>query len=98
MDEIDENPSRLGEEQGVLSATSELYEYLALSKVRQNNPGGIAFDVLVWYWVHSCRYLNVARMARGLLHCLHRQLELSVCSVPQAGSTGTRKNRHRRDP
>jgi hypothetical protein len=47
-DEVDENPSGPGEEQGVLSATTELIEYLALPQVRQNNPDGIAFDVLEW--------------------------------------------------
>lgn len=64
-DEVDETPSGLGEEQGVLSATAELDEYLALPQVRQNNPDGIAFDVLEWWRVHSWRYPNVARMARG---------------------------------
>jgi hypothetical protein len=44
-DEVDENPSGLGEEQGVLTATTELDEYLPLPQVRQNNPDGIAFDV-----------------------------------------------------
>jgi hypothetical protein len=63
-DEVNETPSGLGEEQGVLSATSELDEYLALPQVRQNNPNGIAFDVLEWWRVHSCRYPNVARIAR----------------------------------
>jgi hypothetical protein len=64
-DEVDETPSRLGEEQGVLSATAELDECLALPQVRQNNPDGIVFYVLEWWRVHSCRYPNVARMARG---------------------------------
>ena len=50
-DEVDETPSGLGEEQGVLSAKAELDEYLALPQVRQNNPDGIAFDVLEW-WVY----------------------------------------------
>jgi hypothetical protein len=64
-DEVDDTPSGFGEEQGVLNATTELDEYLALPQVRQNNPYGIAFDVLEWWRVHSCRYPNVARMARG---------------------------------
>jgi hypothetical protein len=64
-DEVDETPSGLGEEQRVLSARAELDEYLALPQVRQNNPDGVAFDVLEWWRVHSCRYPNVARMARG---------------------------------
>jgi hypothetical protein len=64
-DEVDETPSGFGEEQGVLSAIAELDEYLALPQVRQNNPNGIAHDVLEWWRVHSCRYPNVARMARG---------------------------------
>jgi hypothetical protein len=67
-DEVDENPSGLGEEQGVLTATTELDEYLALPQVRQNNRDGIAFDVLEWWRVHSCRYPYVAKMARGLLY------------------------------
>jgi hypothetical protein len=33
-DEVDENPPRLGEEQGVISATTELDEYLALPQMR----------------------------------------------------------------
>jgi hypothetical protein len=66
-DRVVENPSRLGEEHRVLSAKAELDEYLALAKVRQNNLYGITFDVLEWWGVHSCRYPNVARMARGLL-------------------------------
>jgi hypothetical protein len=64
-DEVDETPSGLGEEQGVLCATAILDEYLALPHVRQNNPDGVAFDVLEWWRVHSCRYPNVAKMARG---------------------------------
>jgi hypothetical protein len=63
-DEVDETPSGLGEEHGVLSATPELDEYLALPQVRQNNPNGIALDVLEWWRVHSCRYPDVAMMAR----------------------------------
>jgi hypothetical protein len=58
-DEVHENPSWLGEGQGVLNATAELDEYLVLPQVRQNNLDGIAFDVLEWWREHSCRYPNV---------------------------------------
>jgi hypothetical protein len=65
-DEVDENPSGFGEEQKALNATAGLDEYLALPQVLQNNPDGNAFDVLEWLRVHSCRYPNVAGMARGV--------------------------------
>jgi hypothetical protein len=48
-DEVDENPSGLGEEQGVLNTTAaELDENMALPQVRPNIHDGIEFDILKW--------------------------------------------------
>jgi hypothetical protein len=47
-DEVDENPSGLGEEQGILNATAELDENMALPQVGQNIHDGIEFDILKW--------------------------------------------------
>jgi hypothetical protein len=86
-DEVDENPSRLGEEQGVLSAITELDEYMALPHVRQNNSEGISFDVLDCWRIHSCCYPNVARMASGFF-----ALSASFARVERLFSVASKKH------